>query len=156
MHAFSVALRQFMDAVIQDTHRMNTAKDKAYIKRNTVFKSQKKRVVHVVCCGSVIIEMWSQNMICFFSKTWNLQQYMERFAVTQCNDYLERSLGWFWKEPFVSTRSFDQYALIVFWRKLDSDAACCLSTVHADLLFGMLTGNLRLTILVSHTFCLTE
>ena len=26
-------------------------------------------------------------------------------------------LGWFWKEPLVSTRRFDQYALIVFWRK---------------------------------------
>ena len=26
-------------------------------------------------------------------------------------------LGWFWKELLVSTRCFDQYALIVFWRK---------------------------------------
>ena len=31
----------------------------------------------------------------------------------------------------VSTGRFDQYALIIFWRKLDSDAAC-LSTVDVD------------------------
>ena len=28
-------------------------------------------------------------------------------------------LGWFWKEPLVSTPRLDQYALIVFWRKLN-------------------------------------
>ena len=45
---------------------------------------------------------------------------------------ISNELGWFFEEQLVSTRRFDQYALIVFWRKLDSDAACCLSTVEAD------------------------
>ena len=30
---------------------------------------------------------------------------------------ISNELGWFWKEPLVSTWRFDQYALIVFWRK---------------------------------------
>ena len=29
---------------------------------------------------------------------------------------ISNELGWFWKESLVSTRRFDQYALIVFWR----------------------------------------
>ena len=29
---------------------------------------------------------------------------------------ISNELGWFWKEPLVSTQRFDQYALIVFWR----------------------------------------
>ena len=30
---------------------------------------------------------------------------------------ISNELGWFWNQPLVSTRRFDQYALIVFWRK---------------------------------------
>ena len=30
---------------------------------------------------------------------------------------ISNELGWFWKKPLVSTRHFDQYVLIIFWRK---------------------------------------
>ena len=49
---------------------------------------------------------------------------MERFAVTTCNDYLYE-LGVVLKRTVGLTRHFDQFALIVFWRMLDYDAACC-------------------------------
>ena len=45
---------------------------------------------------------------------------MERFAVTPCNDM---SWGGSEKKRWLSTRRFDQYALIVFWRKPYS--LCC-------------------------------
>ena len=59
---------------------------------------------------------------------------MERFALTLS------LMSWDGSEKISSET--DQYALILFWRKLYSDAACCLiSTVNADQLGSKLVDN---------------
>ena len=101
------------------------------------------------------MEMFTKNAQ-LKSRIWNFawcKYDMERFAVTPCNDYLWYELGWFWKEPLVSTRRFDQYALIVFWRFSTMQSFKSYLTTCSSYRFEAMHGEVSMYILFAVTPC---
>ena len=45
---------------------------------------------------------------------------------------ISNELGWFWKEPLVSTQRFDQYALSVFLRKMQEKSCVKISAEYSE------------------------
>ena len=62
-------------------------------------------------------------------------------------------MSWAGSENRWLTRRFDQYALIVFWRMLDFDATCCLSTGRRISLVMHESGKYRREVELDDAWC---